>query len=57
MQDERQRVEGDDRMQVMGEHLEQLGDGVVIRQGLRNRYQRVVTREVSGVGSADVSHG
>ena len=46
VQDERQRVEGDDRMQVMGENLEQLGDGLVVRQGLRDRHQRVVTREV-----------
>ena len=57
VQDERQRVEGDDRMQVMGENLEQLCDGFVARQGLRDRYQRVVTREVSGVTRADVGHG
>ena len=47
VQQERQVVEGDDRVQLIGQHLEQLGHGFVAGKRLRDGQQRVVARELS----------
>ncbi len=43
VEDQRQIVERDDGMEVVGEHLEQLGQRLVASQRLRNAQQSVVT--------------
>ena len=47
VQQECQVVERDDRVQLIGQHLEQLGHGFVAGKRLRDAQQRVVAREVS----------
>ena len=46
VEDQRQVVERDDGMEVIGENLEELGHRLVARKCLRDAQQRVVAREM-----------
>jgi len=46
MHDEPEIVEGYQRMEFVGQHLDQLSDCLMARERLRDTQQRVVAREV-----------